>query len=273
MVVDSAAEVVRVQELEQTFNVSVVIGDITHEFLLHELRLQQARRVVLLGDDDFKAYEAASKILRLYPHLAGGIVLHCQNLRFLRAMQDTYVAQHITGFNSYHLAATGLVRDQLIAHFKKTSARDIVVIAGFGRFGQTILEELHQHAENEIDMVLVIDVDARRRMAVAEEQQRLGSFYRREVLQGDVSHPEVWRSVADIVDLSTSEPAVILGTGRSDDNLRTGLWIKRNSPSALVFARTDDYSEFAERLAADHDINSISITQLVEDNIPRDWVS
>jgi Trk K+ transport system NAD-binding subunit len=272
VVVDKMAEAVRVDELEQSFGVNVLLGDITHEYLLERLRLAHARRVVLLGDDNFLAWEAASKILRLYPALERRIVLHSSNLRFLRSMQDTTVAQQSIGFNSYHLAATGLVRDRLLMHFEKTAARDVVVIAGFGRFGQTVLEELGRLAETQLDTVAVIDVDADRRMLVAEEQQRIAQFEHRIVLEGDISHPEVWMNLAESVDLAQGEPVVILGTGKSDDNLRTALWIKRRFPQALVFARTDDVSEFAERVGADHDIHNFSITALVEQNIPREWV-
>lgn len=273
VVVGEATPAVRVQEIEESFGVTVLTGEITHAYLLERLRLHRARRVVLLGEDNFQSYEAAGKILRLYPQLASRLVLHCGNLRFLRSMQDTYVAHAAHTFNSYHLAATALVRDRLQPHFEKTSGRDVVVIAGFGRFGQTILEELRHFSESQIDTVAVIDVDAERRMLVAEEQQRLAQFCRRIVLQGDISHPEVWRTLAAELDLSQGEPVVILGTGMSGDNLRTALWIKQRHPPARVFARTDDVSEFAERVGADHGIESISITQLVEENIPIEWLN
>jgi hypothetical protein len=143
--------------------------------------------------DDFLAYEAASKVLRQFPSLGSRIVLHCHNLRFLRSMADTTVAKQCTTFNAYHLAASGLVRHTLVDHFRSTATRDVVVIAGFGRFGQTILEELEASAENELDQVILIDVDAYRRVLVAEEQQRMAGNYERMILQGDISHPDVWR--------------------------------------------------------------------------------
>ena len=274
VVVDTSVEDIRARELEQAYDVTVVVGDITHDFLLRELRLGQALRVVLLGDDNFQGYEAASKILDRFPQLAERIILHGQNLRFLRAMAPTYVARSVTRFNAYHLAATGLVRDHLKIHFEKTGGRDVVVIAGFGLFGQTVLEELQSYAEHEIDTVAVIDVDAERRMLIAEEQQRMGSFRRRRIiLQGDIAHPDVWHKLAESLDLSVGEPVVILGTGRNDENLRTALWIKQKYPASLVFARSNEISEFATRVAAEHDIHNINITQLVEENIPPEWLS
>ncbi len=273
VVVDDAIEFVREQELRQTFNVNVITGDITHDFLLRALRLDKAIRVVLLGEDDFQSYEAASKILRQYPHLESKIVLHCHGLRFMRAMQETAVAKQTINFNLYNIAAAGLVRDHLIGHFRKTESRDVVVLAGFGRFGQTVLEELQKHAANEIATVGIIDIDADRRVLVADEQRQTRENYRREVFQGDIAHPEVWQNLGNSIDLSEGEPTVIIGTGRADENLRTALWLKQNYPNTMIFARTNDKSELALEVGAEHNINCFSIKQLIEDNIPLSWLN
>ena len=273
VVVDERIEVIRRQELQQTFNATVVTGDITHEFLITALRLHRASKVVLLGEGDFQSYEAASRMLAKFPRLAGRIVLRCHNLRFMRALQNTAVARQCLTFNSYQLAAAGLVRDHLIDHFRQTRERDVVVIAGFGRFGQTTLEELQAHAQLEISTVAVIDSDATRRLLVAEEQRRIGGSYRREILEGDISHPEVWRKLDNVLDLSIGSPTVILGTGNIEENLRTALWIKGKHPNALVFSRTTDASQLALQVGAEHDINYFSIRQLVEENIPAEWLS
>ncbi|MEQ8860520.1 MAG: NAD-binding protein [Pseudomonadales bacterium] len=272
VVLVESIETTRRQELEEGFGVKVVVGDPTHEFMLRLLRLRRASRVVLLPDDNFLAFEAASKMLRLYPGLEARIVLHSHNLRFLRTMQETAVGRRCTGFNSYHLAAAGLVRDYLLQHFQQTGAKDVVVLAGFGRFGQTILEELQVHAAGEISTVGLIDLDAERRVLVVHEQGHLSDDYRRVVVQGNVGHPEVWRKLAESVDLGHSQPTVILGTGSPEENLRAAMWVKRTWPNALVFARTNDVSVFATDVGREHDINSISITQLVEDNLPEAWL-
>ena len=268
----SARDVLRSQELKQSFDVTLVTGDISHEFLQRELQLGRASQVIFLGDNDFQAYEAASKVLRLFPDLQTRIVLHSHNLRFMRSMQDTSVAKYCTTFNSYHLAAKSLVDNALLGHFHSTRAQDVVVIAGFGRFGQTVVEELQAKAEAELEKVVLIDIDADRRVLVADEQQRMGGNYPRLILQGDISHPEVWRKLGESVDLSCNKPTVILGTGRAEDNLRTALWIKRQFPNALVFARTNDVSELALEVGAEHGINAFSIKQLVEDNLPQSWL-
>ena len=274
VVVAEESDPVRDQELEEAFGVTLIVGDATRGFLQRALRVGRARRVVLLGDDNFTCYEAASKMLAAHPHLADGrIVLHCHRLRFMRAMEGTRLASQCETFNSYHLVATALVRNDLLGHFATTPARDLVVMAGFGRFGQTILEELVNHAQDAIEAVAVVDADADRRVLVVDEQQRLAAGFRREVFEGDISHPEVWQQLTNTFDLARNEPTVILGTGSEEDNLRTALWIKRKYPNVYVFARTNDHSRFALEVSAEHDINTISITELFESSIPDSWLA
>jgi Trk K+ transport system NAD-binding subunit len=273
IVVDSEFDPVREQELVQKFNAITLVGDLTHEYLLQKLRLDKARRVLLFGDNDFQAFEAAQRILQIAPRLQGNLILHCHNLRFMRSLQHTQLAAQCDTFNTYHLAATGFVRDHLIDHFHRTQSRDVVVMAGFGRFGQSVLEELQTIAAEEIEHVAVIDIDADRRVLVAEEQEKLGSDYKRTVFEGDIAHPVVWEQLTNTVDLNEAEPTVILGTGAEQDNLRTALWIKQRYANALIFARTNDISKFALAVANEHGIKSISITQLVEDHIPERWLS
>ncbi|MFT7288370.1 MAG: Trk K+ transport system NAD-binding subunit [Halieaceae bacterium] len=273
IVVARSIEEVRKIELKASFGATVIVGDVTHEFLLKELRLHRARRVLLLGADDFRSFEAASKIFRMFPRMIGKVVIHCSSLRFLRATQDTQIAQNSERFNSYNLAAAGLVRNTLLAHFRQTQEQDTVILAGFGLFGQTILEELLENAPELLGTVVVMDIQANRRLHIVEEQRNLAAGYHREVFEGDISHPEVWRELTERVDLSIGSPVLIFGTGDAANNLRTALWVKKKFPNALVFSRTDDFSEFALEVGADHGLVCISITNLVEENIPKAWLS
>ncbi len=272
IVIDKHFDPVREQELINQFGVTTVVGDLTHDYLLQQLRMHKARRVLLFGNDDFQAFEAAARILAIAPALAGNLILHCHNLRFMRSLQDTELAQSCQTFNTYNLAGSGFVEDYLVEHFHQTKSRDVVVMAGFGRFGQSVLEGLQNVAAGEIEHVCVIDIDADRRVLVAAEQERIGEGYKRTVFQGDISHPVVWEQLTRTVNLGDAEPTVILGTGKEQDNLRTALWIKERYPNALVFARTNDISMFASSVGAGRNIKSISITQLMEDHIPEQWL-
>ncbi len=263
-----------VDEFEQGLHATVVLGDITHEFFLRQLHVERASKILLLSDNSLRSYEAASVLINMVPGISSRIVIHCARLRFMRAMENTHVAQSCDTFNTYHLAASGLVRERMLRQFRETHDKDIVVIAGFGRFGQTILEELQRHAIEELSTVAIIEQDANRRVMVAEEQMAFTHGYRREVYDGDISHPDVWRRLQDEIQMKPDgENCVfVLGTGREEDNLRTALWIRRKYPKAMVIARSSKESRFAEEVAAEHHFISISINQLVEEHIPRSWL-
>jgi Trk K+ transport system NAD-binding subunit len=263
-----------VDEFQQGFGAKVVVGDITHEFFLRQLRVKDARRIFLLSDNSLRSYEAASILIHMVPGIESRIVIHCTSLRFMRAMENTRVARSCETFNTYHLAASGLVRKQMLQHFKESSEKDIVVIAGFGRFGQTILEELQSHALEELATVAILESDAHRRVMVAEEQMAFDGAYRRRVYEGDISHPEVWKRLKEEVDIPVQGANVVfvLGTGQEENNLRTALWVRRKYKQAMVIARSSKGSRFAREVSEEHRIISISIDQLVEENIPSSWV-
>lgn len=259
-------------EIRESFNALVVIGDITHDYFLRQLRLHVAQRVFLLGNDSLRGYEAASLILELVPGIGQRLVVHCGRLRFMRAMASTRVAQECQTFNSYHLAAAGLVRNHLIKHFHETRPKDAVVLAGFGRFGQTILEELQQWALDDIDAVVIIDNNAHKRVLIADEQMEFDGSYRRELFEGDISHPEMWEAVEGAVQMDAEDCVVVLGTGSEEENLRTALWIRQKYPHAKVIARSSKESLFAREVGREHDIVALSINELFEENMPADWV-
>jgi Trk K+ transport system NAD-binding subunit len=260
------------EEIRETYNAPVITGDITHRYFLEQLRPHLARRILLLGDHSMRNYEAASHILEMVPHIGRRLVIHCGRLRFLRAMSDTRVAQQCQTFNSYHLAAAGLVRHHLVRHFLATRRKDAVILAGFGRFGQTIVEQLQEKALDEMEAMVIIDNDVERRVLVADEQMKFAGNYRRELFEGDISHPEVWRRVWDTIAVNSEDTVIVLGTGDEEENLRTALWLRKKAPRARIIARSSTRSRFADEVGSEHDIFTVSIADLVEENIPEGWL-
>jgi hypothetical protein len=248
------------------------VGDITRSYFLRKLHLAKAKKVVLLADDNFQNYEAAYKILQLAPEPKKRIIIHNNSIRFMRSMAGSHVAKNCINFNSYQLAASALVQQHLISHFLKTKPKDLVVIAGFGLFGQTILEELQQYANKEIDTIAIIGIDAARSILVVDEQLELANFCRREIFEGNISHPQVWKQLRDKVDLSNSQPIIILCTNSVEDNFRTSLWLKSKYPDAMIIARSNLPSKFAENVGEQYNILNVSINQLVKDNFPKTWL-
>ena len=271
VVVDTEFDSIREQELQQKYGVATVLGDLTLGFLRNQLRLQHAKRVLLLGENDFQAFEAATRVLESAPNLKFRVVIHCNNLRFMRTLLQTSLGRHCVIFNRYNMAGMAFVRRNLKEQFARTEGLDNVVIAGFGRFGQSVVEQLRLTQGNELAHVVIIDQDAERRMMVVEEQQQLPSNYERSVMRGDVANPEVWRRVAAKVDLEQPNTVFILGTGSGRDNLRTALWLKQKYPNAHVFARSNGQSRFASSVAGEKDITAFSINGLLEEMIPVRW--
>jgi voltage-gated potassium channel Kch len=262
-----------VDEFLQNFNAIVVCGDISHAFFLKKLRVERARKVLLLNDNSLRSYEVASSLINLVPGIDDKVIIHCANLRFMRAMENTSVAKRCQTFNTYHLAAAGLVRSHMLHYFRETHAKDVVILAGFGRFGQTILEELQRCAIDELDTVVIIDIDAHRRVLIADEQIEFSGQYHRELFEGDISHPEVWERVGREAKIDGDNTVFVLGTGREEENLRTSLWLRTKYPGAMIIARSSKESLFASEVGRENDIVNISITQLVEDNIPKSWIT
>ena len=271
VVVDTEFDSIREQELQQKYGVVTVLGDLTLGFLRNQLRLRHAKRVLLLGENDFQAFEAATRVLESAPNLKFRVVIHCQNLRFMRTLLQTSLGRHCVIFNRYNMAGMAFVRRNLKEQFARTEGLDKVIIAGFGRFGQSVVEQLRLTQGKELAHVVIIDQDAERRMMVVEEQQQLPSNYERSVMRGDVANPDVWRRVAVKVDLEQPNTVFILGTGSGRDNLRTALWLKQKYPNAHVFARSNGQSRFASSVAGEKDITAFSINGLLEEMIPVRW--
>ena len=260
------------EEIRESFNAPVVTGDVTHRYFLEQLRPQLAKRILLLGDNSLRSYEAASHILELVPDIGKRLIIHCGRLRFMRAMADTRIARQCQTFNSYHLAASGLVRSLLVKHFLETKRKDAVILAGFGRFGQTIIEELQALALDEMRSVAIIDTDVERRVMVADEQMKFVGNYRRELFEGDISHPDVWRKLWDTITVDSEDTVIVMGTGSEEENMRTALWLRKKAPRARIIARSTTHSRFASEVGRDNDIITVSIADLVAENIPSDWI-
>jgi|Marorgknorr_s2lv_3_1036020.scaffolds.fasta_scaffold00479_7 Trk K+ transport system NAD-binding subunit len=259
------------QELEDRYGARCLAGEFTDDYFLNRLRIMHAKNVFLSGESDFDNFETASKLIELRPELGPRIVLHCNRLRYLREMGHSDVVKLTHAFNSYQLAAQHLVQSVMLDHFKSTPRLDTVVLAGFGRFGQTVLEELQQIGESEIDCIAIIDIDAHRRVLVAEEQVETPSGIEKHVFQGEIGHPEVWRQLEQKIDLGIGVPLVIMATGQDEENLRTGIWLSKRHPNIKVMIRSQRESHFAQSVSQSAGIHAFSLQQIIQNSLPDHW--
>ena len=144
VVVENQAENPHLQAMAEARRTAVLFGNIASEAVLRSLRLQRADRVALLTGDDYANLDAASRICRIRPELAPRILVHVSDIQLLRVIEQRGILPEVAKFNSYRSAAEHLVEARLMPHFNLTEAADVVVLAGFGRFGQTVLDELQE---------------------------------------------------------------------------------------------------------------------------------
>jgi len=249
--------------------VFVVSGDQMHR--MRRFPLHKASKFLLLSERDDINLEVASILLDHDPDLGPKIVYHVSNLRFLRVLADSRVVTQCTTFNQYELAATQLAREQLMRRFNDTEYKDTVVLAGFGRFGQSILEQLERHASGEFSRVAIIDLAAEQQALIADEQVVTERKYSRHTYKGDIDDPNVWQRLFNEVVTGKEEPVFVLTTGDDQTNLRCAIWLRKQFQNALIISRTMAPSSFAKGVCEQHDVVSVNTAELVEASIPHAW--
>ena len=249
--------------------VFVVSGDQMHR--MRRYPLHKARKFLLLSEKDEINFELASILLEHDPELGPKIVFHVANLRFLRVLADSKVVRQCTTFNQYELAATQLARERLIRRFNATEYRDTVVLAGFGGFGQSILEQLERHASGQFSRVAIVDREAEQQALIADEQVETEPKYSRHTYEGDIDDPEVWQRLFSEVVTGKEEPVFVITTGDDQTNLRCAIWLRKQFPNALIISRTLARSSFANAVCEQHNVVSVNTAEMVQASIPHAW--
>ena len=261
----------RIAELRAMPRVHVVTGNIKSDSVLRSVRVSRAHRVALLTGDDFANLDAAAKILKRAPQLSGRIVLHVADLGFLRQTVGSSVARECEIFNGHEFAATYLVREHLLARFQATPERDLVVLAGFGRFGQTVLHQLQRVAAGSFGRVLIIDSYGKRHERSFEANPGFSDDYDRTVLDGDLLDPGVWRHIGELVAEDGREPVVIVGSGEDSTNLHVALAVRKRYPDAYVIARSFEASPFTAEVADEACVHAFNLAALIGQGMPDEW--
>jgi voltage-gated potassium channel Kch len=269
VVVDAGGPTSQLDVAREALNALTVAGDISSDAVLANLRVEHAERVLLLTDNDFANLDAAAKILDAHPNLSGRIVAHVSDLELLRALTGTRLAEQIETFNTHEIAATHLVTSSLVKHFDSTERVDSVVIAGFGRFGQSLLLALDQHAPGRFDLVIIADTRARRRVREFEDEHGSSSDRARQILDGDVSDPELWDQV--FAALGNRNPVIVVGTGDDRANVRAALSLAADKKGSKIVARTIEHVAVATRLAREGRFESFAVLDLISQSIPERW--
>lgn len=249
-----------------------VHGDVHSDIFLDRLRLEKARRIVVATNDDFLNLDLATRLLARVPKLREDIIVHVADLSLLRAVEATRVARECTTFNTFHVAAKHLVRTELLEWFKHTVEDDIVVLGGFGRFGQTVLGELQEHAGERFNKVIIIDPEVEAMAALFEEQVGFREdHYEHFLISSDIASPDTWKEIEQRFDLHNHTPAFVLGSSNDATNIRSALSVQKMYKETRAFARVSEHSSFAEDLAKDTGVRIISLAALLTESMPSKW--
>lgn len=242
-----------------------VCADIRNTSTFDVLALKRAKGVALLTGDDLVNLEAAWAVLEAEPEMS--IVTHIDDMQLKREMDrlmgDTE-GQRIRAFNTHHIAADRLYDQHLAPRFKATSARDVVVLIGFGRFGQTMLEHLRREASDELERVVIVDRTAKNAVA-AFNMQTQGTTFPVDVVDGDAEDPTVWDQLDVLLRDVAHPPVFIFGTDSDSLNLRLAMLLRKRSRSLEIFVRCFHESRFSAQLSKHYRFHVMALEQMMRE--------
>jgi len=246
-------------------------GDIRERATRRALRLHRARGVVLLTDVDLTNLEAAWEIAREQSELR--LLVHVSEIGLFRRVERMVEegmlrrggASQIEVFNVHRFAARELYHQRLVTYFEETGGLDTVVIAGFGRFGQTVLEFLQRSAASDLGLVVIVDLDVRRRWSEFAEQVGFSDGFRHAMVAGDMSERETWTQVAAHL-APDARPVVVVGGDDTERNLRAAIMLRQpaiRSRFEQLYVRCLRDSAFVDQLAERFDFEVLNIERMI----------
>ena len=273
LIVDKRADNPYSQAAIERFRAQVLVGDITSEPVLRAIRLATAKRLVVFTGDDYVNLDTAANAIRIAPHLAAKTLIHISDIRLLRIVEDIELLKQTAKFNTYRRAAEYLVAEKLVPHFDKTETSDLVVLAGFGRFGQSLLDQLQQSAAGKFSKVIIVDLDGDIATMVFAEQIGFRDGYEWQLLTEDLQHPRTWLHVEEKMGKLDEghEPVFILGSGDDSVNIRTALWLSCKYPRTKILARCFRQSTFADQISSECDFEVFSTAELLLTGMHPEW--
>ncbi len=263
LLVDRSAGLATSEEAVRRHGVEFLQGDAQRAATIDALQLERAHGMVVVTDSDLVNLEAAWAGNAKRPSLP--ITVHVADLTLLRPVER--IAQDDrapVGFNTHQIGASHLYRNHLARHFEETGYRDVVVLAGFGRFGQTILEVLLDEAADELAQVVIVD---RAASALFRQFEADISHDLERVIAIDqkVSDPAAWNEVDSMLTESEGTPVYLLCAGDERLNLRAAMLLRNRSGAPRIFVRCFHRSSFAGNLAQQLSLELLAFEEVLRD--------
>jgi hypothetical protein len=271
LLLDRADRATDLLEVERMGGVEVVRADPRRPATLDLLALEGAARMIVVTDDDLVNLELAWGASQSVPNLP--VAVHVADLTLLRpvnrlvrdqAASSAVPAHSPLVFNTHRIGALHLYERFLHPHFEETQQRDVVVIGGFGRFAQTILELLRVTAAADLAQVIIVDAEASRLVRQFEADVPLGDLSLVTV-DGDLEDPGTWARVeTSLVDFDVA-PVFLLASSNEVVNLRAAMFLRGRSPQARVFARCFHRGRFGESLAEQREFELLAFEDVLRE--------
>jgi voltage-gated potassium channel Kch len=265
VVVEKHLDATNIDVIQSRYRAKVVHGDIATDEIMSSVNLPRARQVLFLTGDDFANLEAATTMKQRWPELAERCRVHVSDLMLRRVLARTHSLERQI-FNSHQVAAKSLVESRLSPYFKETPELDQVVLAGFGRFGQTVLDELLETCPDAFDRVVIVDIRADRWMSLFSEH-RGDIDHEYTTVAGDMTDPQVWGQVAANIEMQRTSPVIVLGSDQDELNIQVALWLRARldaeKTDARLFVRCFRNTALAEQLGEECGFEVVSVASLI----------
>jgi hypothetical protein len=271
LLLDRSDRATELLEVERMGRVEVVRADPRRPATLDLLALEGAARMIVVTDDDLVNLEVAWGASQSVPTLP--VAVHVADLTLLRPVNRLVRDQAASSagpahsplvFNTHRIGALHLYERFLHPHFEETRQRDVVVIGGFGRFAQTILELLRVTAADDLERVVIVDAEASRLVRQFEADVPLGDLSL-VTIDGDLEDPGTWARVEEsLVDFDVA-PVFLLASSNEVVNLRAAVLLRGRSPQARVFARCFHRGRFGESLAEQREFELLAFEDVLRE--------
>lgn len=278
LAVDLDAQRATVQLAQDRFGARFLPADVRLSATLDSLALEEARAVVLLTRDDLVNLEVAWRIAERHPSLR--VIAHVADLGMRRMVDRVEHGSGVSIFNSHRTAARKLYQDHLAEHFKQTDPADVVVLAGFGRFGQTILEYLHAAAGSEIGHAVIVDTAGERQARLFRAQVPGTEAIPLSVLERNLDDPQSWTELEAViaehlVDVPV-EPVFVIGTDDDQLNLRSAIALRALHPESRIFVRCTYESAFTTQIASTMRLELLAVEGMLRQALAerqKEWLT
>lgn len=264
IVLDRDANAPNLEVARDSFGAFTVTGDVRAQATLDSLDLDRARAVAMVTDDDLVNLEVAWRIAEMAPQCT--VFAQVADIGMRRLMGDSEESHpRLHVFNAHRVAADRLYTEHLVHLFAATGPKDVVVLAGFGRFGQTIFEHLTQETDREIQRAVVIDRAAERQRRLFDAQVDGTTDFDIVNIEGDIDDPATWDEVEEATAGLDVEPVYVMGTDDDQQNLRAAIALRRRGKTSPVFVRCTYPSAFIKRICDEMDLTVLGVEAMLRE--------